>query len=54
MTPYENETIETLFGYAQTIASALFRTIARKRLTNDDRRTIVYYCEPIIEKIKAP
>jgi hypothetical protein len=44
--------IETIFGYAQTVVGILFRTVARGRMTTDDKRSVVYYCQLIIKKIR--
>ena len=47
------EEIETLFGYAQHVAAALVRSLAKRRMSSDDKRAIIYYCELIVEKIKG-
>lgn len=44
--------LETYFGWVQTMASTLVCCIVKRRITRDDRRSIIYYCELLAEKMK--
>lgn len=42
--------VESIFGYAQTLAAICLRTSARQRLSVDDRRSMKYYADLISKK----
>ena len=46
------EDIEALFGYVQTISNMLFRSVNRRRVSDDDRRSLIYYTELLLTKLK--
>jgi len=46
------EDLETYFGYAQTIAATLVRCMIKRRMSPDDKRSLIYYCELIAEKVR--